>query len=188
MSDITDALSMLDPALDDHWTSDGLPRMDVMCDLVGKTITRQEVTDAAPLFTRDAPAVGELRPGSEPTLDELEEMDWEKLSVMEPLVSRYSVLVSEEIGKYRSMKKELEDKESALTAKHDKAVEALELLNHQDAGHLINDYVDAQAKLRHEAQVKKDRVAKFLELLGTQAEEQGRMDLSEKVLGSLGKA
>lgn len=50
---ILNALLQLDVGNDDHWTSDGLPRMDVIEGIVGdKAITRQQVTAARPGFSR----------------------------------------------------------------------------------------------------------------------------------------
>ncbi len=49
---IKDALARLDAANDEHWTADGMPRMDVMEELVGTSITRKDVTDALPDFSR----------------------------------------------------------------------------------------------------------------------------------------
>ena len=50
---ITDALSKLDPANDNHWTQDGLPRLDTIKILAGDpSLTREAVTAAAPDFTR----------------------------------------------------------------------------------------------------------------------------------------
>lgn len=50
---IIDALALLDPARDEHWTTDGLPRVDVLSELLGgEKVTRQLVTEAAPEFTR----------------------------------------------------------------------------------------------------------------------------------------
>ncbi len=46
------ALAKLDAANDEHWTADGMPRMDVMEELVGESITRKDVTDALPDFSR----------------------------------------------------------------------------------------------------------------------------------------
>jgi len=47
------ALSKLDPANDEHWTSGGLPSMPVMKELVGKSdLTRAEVAAVAPGFDR----------------------------------------------------------------------------------------------------------------------------------------
>lgn len=50
---ITDALSKLDPANDNHWTQDGLPRLDTIKILAGDpSLTREAVTAAAPDFNR----------------------------------------------------------------------------------------------------------------------------------------
>lgn len=52
---ITDALSKLDPANDNHWTQDGLPRLDTIKILSGDpSLTREQVTAAAPDFNRGA--------------------------------------------------------------------------------------------------------------------------------------
>jgi len=47
---ILEALKALDPKNDDHWTADGLPRLDVV-----KAGTRAVVTKAAPNFSRSNP-------------------------------------------------------------------------------------------------------------------------------------
>ena len=50
---ITDALSKLDPQNDNHWTQDGLPRLDTIKILAGNpSLTREQVTAAAPDFNR----------------------------------------------------------------------------------------------------------------------------------------
>lgn len=55
MSKITDALAKLDPANPNHWTDDGLPRMDTVKILSGDpALTREQVTTAAPAFNREA--------------------------------------------------------------------------------------------------------------------------------------
>lgn len=51
--DILEALSALDPDNKEDWTKDGLPKTDVVSDLVGEPITRAQITEAAPLFTKD---------------------------------------------------------------------------------------------------------------------------------------
>ncbi len=55
---IKQALESLDPSNDEHWTADGLPLMDVMSELVGGhgNLTRAQVTDASPDFTRQSAA------------------------------------------------------------------------------------------------------------------------------------
>ena len=52
---ITEALSKLDPANDNHWTQDGLPRLDTIKILASDpSLTREAVTAAAPDFNREA--------------------------------------------------------------------------------------------------------------------------------------
>ncbi len=51
---IKEALTLLDPTDDSHWTSDGMPRMDVIESIVeDKSIVRADVTNADPEFCRE---------------------------------------------------------------------------------------------------------------------------------------
>ena len=50
--DIEQALQTLDKDADDHWTSDGMPRVDAVTNALGRDVTRKEITEAAPTFTR----------------------------------------------------------------------------------------------------------------------------------------
>ena len=62
MSKILEALGKLDPANENHWTADGLPRIETVRMLAGdQTITREQITAEAPDFSRSAAVV----PGSE---------------------------------------------------------------------------------------------------------------------------
>jgi len=71
MSKITDALAKLDPKNDNHWTSDGLPRIDTVKMLAGDpTLTRESITAEAPNFSRQtsgaaAPAVTQATTGAD---------------------------------------------------------------------------------------------------------------------------
>lgn len=56
-SNIILALSKLEVQNEDHWTSDGLPRLDVLKALAGFPVTRQMVTSAAPGFSRASTGV-----------------------------------------------------------------------------------------------------------------------------------
>lgn len=49
---IEQAISQLDPANDEHYTMDGDPRVDVVSEMVGKSVSRQEITAAAPMYSR----------------------------------------------------------------------------------------------------------------------------------------
>lgn len=51
-NNIPEALAQLDTTNDEQWTSEGLPRLDVMSKLVGNPVSRADVTSAAKGFTR----------------------------------------------------------------------------------------------------------------------------------------
>jgi hypothetical protein len=50
---IKEALSMLDVLDDSHWTTEGLPRVDVVAELTGQDVTRHIITKVAPHFRRE---------------------------------------------------------------------------------------------------------------------------------------
>ncbi len=69
MEQINKALRLLDPTEDDHWTSDGLPRMEAIHALTeDASITRKMVTDADPNLTRET-AAEIVAPTSAPLFD-----------------------------------------------------------------------------------------------------------------------
>ena len=51
--DILAALGELDSMEDDHWTNDGAPMVTVVKEILGENITRQEIIDVAPNFSRE---------------------------------------------------------------------------------------------------------------------------------------
>lgn len=53
------ALNLLDVDNDEQWTTAGLPRIDVLEQLTGITLSRPEITKAAPRFTRTNPLLSE---------------------------------------------------------------------------------------------------------------------------------
>ena len=59
---VEEALARLDPANDEHWTADGMPKVETVSALMGQAASRRQITDAAPGFTR-ASARGEGVPG-----------------------------------------------------------------------------------------------------------------------------
>lgn len=68
LNEISSALAKLDAKNDDHWTENGLPRLDA---LGLKGLTRQDLTAAAPLFTRanlELPKV-EVKPPEAPKVE-----------------------------------------------------------------------------------------------------------------------
>lgn len=63
------ALAKLDPAVDSHWTADGLVNLNSFKFIAGGvSVTREQLEEAAPGFTRTNPVAGELEaPHSDPT-------------------------------------------------------------------------------------------------------------------------
>ena len=45
---------MLDGSVDAHWTAAGLPAVDAVSELTGKTVTRAQITEVAPDAKRPA--------------------------------------------------------------------------------------------------------------------------------------
>lgn len=77
--EILEAVRGLDPQNDEHWTADGLPRLDAVENLLGGDVSRKAVTNAAPDFTRavaselvDAPEDGEP-PVDEPPVEDTDD-------------------------------------------------------------------------------------------------------------------
>lgn len=52
MTTLKQALKTLDPKNDEHWTAGGLPRVDVLEQLTGGSVTRDEIEAAAPDLKR----------------------------------------------------------------------------------------------------------------------------------------
>jgi hypothetical protein len=57
---IVEALGKLDPTTDEHWTKDGQPALSVVASFIGEggVVTRKEVIDASPDFSRANPQPG----------------------------------------------------------------------------------------------------------------------------------
>jgi len=93
--DIKEALGQLDPFNDEQWTDAGVPATKAVSEIVGKTVSRKEITDAAPKFTRENPDLSALtdekpKVDEQPTeLDDDPELDTsllEAFAQMEPML------------------------------------------------------------------------------------------------------
>jgi hypothetical protein len=51
-SKLLEALRKLDTTNDDHWTQDGLPRLDVLKTMTGENVTRSDIANVAKSFNR----------------------------------------------------------------------------------------------------------------------------------------
>lgn len=70
---IQEALAQLDTLNDEQWTSEGMPKVDVISTLVGETVTRQQIIDAAPKFSRQNTEIDAEDAGDEDEDDEIDE-------------------------------------------------------------------------------------------------------------------
>lgn len=50
---IVDALKKLDPKNDNQWTQDGLPKLDALKFILGESVSREQLAEVAPDFTRE---------------------------------------------------------------------------------------------------------------------------------------
>jgi hypothetical protein len=64
---LREALSQLDPENDDHWTSNGDPLIDVVTAKMGTKVTREEIVNSAPKFSRSNFVIPEMPSAPEPT-------------------------------------------------------------------------------------------------------------------------
>lgn len=69
---IREALGKLNPDADALWTEDGLPTLDAVKDRTGFEVSREEVTAAAPKFTRKTPDASAPAPKAEDPADKPE--------------------------------------------------------------------------------------------------------------------
>lgn len=86
--DIREALSKLDTLDNDQWTGNGDPKIDAVKELLGRSVTRQEIVDAAPNFNRENPIVEDSTtedPLEDPIVDEVDRSNLEAIINAEPM-------------------------------------------------------------------------------------------------------
>lgn len=81
---LIDALAQLNVENDEHWTDDGLPRLDVVQAMVGEEVSREDVTQAAPNFTRVSGDLTPPAPAPEPQIAQNEPPAAPDVAVTEP--------------------------------------------------------------------------------------------------------
>lgn len=127
--ELKEAILSLDPKKDEVWTENGLPKIEVIKELTGKSFSRKEITDAAPLHTRERLLRGEstdVKPASadqaadpevktqapeaevkeEPQVSELEQLEEELASIGQRLDGYYQARkeLNQAIGDLESRK------------------------------------------------------------------------------------
>lgn len=105
--DIKEALEQLDTMEDSHWTADGAPATAAVSEIMGEKVTRQQITDAAPKFSREntdlsGPAPEQEDPEQTPPAQddpapEVEELD---TSLLEDLAGEEPMLPNDLAEKY----------------------------------------------------------------------------------------
>ena len=98
------ALAALDVANDDHWTQEGLPRLDVLKELTGKSVAR---SDLSPAFTRESQQPASLDETDAP--DDLAELDdkgdslEDELNAANAAVDAFAVALSDATVEYKRL-------------------------------------------------------------------------------------
>jgi hypothetical protein len=135
-SKILDALVALDVDNDDHWTAEGLPRLDVMKGLCGGgAVTRTEVTAANPEFTREVMRANTEEPETEEP--ETEEPETEEPETEEPeteeVTEEETVAASLDKAVVQKELDEARDELNKAKRRYDKAVLTMDTIIEQEA-------------------------------------------------------
>ncbi len=181
---LTKALASLDAENDEHWTADGLPRVDVVEGLLGGKADRQAITEAAPHFTRDAwraqkaaqpptdekPTIAEIETamdeGKNPEIKADGTVTFDELTEQEQLVATLDEQAHEKLEEIREAEAEVaaaQKRVVALNAEHDqlrfKRESAMPSPTHQES---IRAYIDSQNKIRAERVARRNKALEGL--------------------------
>lgn len=160
MSDkIREALAKLDIGNDDHWTTEGLPRLDVMKDLVGEPVTRADITAAAKGFSRKTPNLEAEQPENTGSGEVADAQATTPETTKDTVEDAAVEAVEHEEGSDEAVEAELEAATDALykaQARHKKATEAMDVVISRRAqkaagrttAHDIKAYQKSQAEQR----------------------------------------
>ena len=140
MSKITEALSKLDPNNDNHWTSDGLPRIDTVKMLAGNpALTREMITAEVPNFSRQTAAVAALQAAAGTTNTPAAETPVVPLVTETAPQEQTQVATAENVVKYydQLIAQAQDELQAAITTREEAQVIVSEKQNALD--NLIND-------------------------------------------------
>lgn len=135
---LAEAIAKLDPSNADHWTEQGLPKLDVIKELTGEHFSRKEVTEAAPLVTREALLSGadtSIKPAdydraAESEVKALEEPKAAAVNAADAMAHAKAALeaLSKEKASAEAVFKEAKTKLADITARCDAAAERVDAL------------------------------------------------------------
>jgi len=110
--ELEEALLSLDPLDDDQWTQEKAPKLDVLKELVGEAVTRQQVIDVAPQFTRENMVVGTPKEDNDAEEEGLREGRQEEvMPSIDDYLDREDVLEPHEVSPFLE---KMDDKELPL--------------------------------------------------------------------------
>lgn len=154
---IVAALKTLDASNPNHWTAEGLPRLETVRILVGdQAITRADISACAPAFSRTSQVIGEVQ--VVPTVvagvtNGLPELDQSQEPVAAKELSDEEV-VAELDGEIAALEKEINSamqKLASLQSERDKFVSRIELKSKTlKSAENIQDYLKTQQDIRAE--------------------------------------
>jgi len=94
--DIKEALAELDIFNDDQWTADGAPKTDTVSEIMGKKVSRADITNAAPKFSRTNVDLEEVEPIAEvEEVEEVEETEDLDISILQQFADMEPMLPQE---------------------------------------------------------------------------------------------
>lgn len=157
------ALKLLDPQNDNHWTDDGLPRVDTVKFFAkDATLTRDDITKAAPAFNRTVPLIesegddhgadeeasGHGGPDTDPQAEAVQGLEAE-LAEAQAALDASAARVAEAQKEHEARRKEV-----------DRLAEALDKARPRTAlGTDIRAYLNRQNDVLHERAVKRAKLA-----------------------------
>lgn len=181
--DILKAIKKLDTENNDHWTGTGLPSVDAVGAIVGATVTRKQIGEAAPGYDRDTARKGELVSGEAGSVSSIDQDDQSDEAPPSPELNGDGDDI--DLG-------DLDDQRMAeienLKNQNDALVEEIEALKDQAASSGVDNDVDpisllerAVAASKHDRYARNYALKSFLGAWASNCEEakqmQARLDL-----------
>lgn len=96
---LIEALTSLDTDNDDHWTQDGLPRLDVLKSLTGESVTRSDISGVSKTFNRFNPVIESEQGEADETKSEASETEAPEAPEATAQTSDEPLVVNDEVKK-----------------------------------------------------------------------------------------
>ena len=134
MEKILEVLRSLDPQDDNHWTDEGMPKLEVVQNLAGdEEITREMITEAAPLFSR----VNPLETPDNVSTDAPEEPDPAETETKIEIATKEATDADKEVQAAMDKRSAAEKKRDHLLTEREKSSEPLHVQNQKEIQRFI---------------------------------------------------